>query len=171
MVRAILEGRKTQTRRIIKNQPVDAGGGSIDHYGPDAMAAIARQCKYGQPGDRLWVRETWAYAKRSTDSTIFYRATDKDIKQRALDYSERENRWRPSIHMPKAISRITLEIINVRVERLQDIREADAVAEGIEPSEGCHIAEEAFMELWQSINGLDSWDANPWVWVIVFKKT
>jgi hypothetical protein len=196
MVRAILDGRKTQTRRPMKPQPVDVGGGPIDHYGPDALDAIARQCPHGKVKDQLWVRETWAKSKGLLDTTIFYRATDKDIKQRALDYSERENRWRPSIYMPRWASRIQLEITNVRVERLQDISEEDAAEEGlqifnedgnlyysgwgVEPRNWfdepwkwhCDNPRQAFYELWDGINFKRGFGVatNPWLWVIEFER-
>jgi len=173
MVRAILEGRKTQTRRVVKPQP---GCDPRD----DEHLDMGR-CPYGQPGDRLWVREAWhtderdleyARAKHEdamSDSPIYYRADPENDNAGCT--------WRPSIHMPRWASRITLEITRVRVERLQEISEKDAIAEGADPylhpvhpgREGLrHV--DGFRSLWESINGPGSWDANPWVWVIEFKR-
>jgi hypothetical protein len=194
MVRAILEGRKTQTRRIVKPQPtkdyvtlmplsgelvgVTKHGGPIDNRG-------WLHCPYGKPGDRLWVRETWGkvhYEGVDESPTIFYRADERDQERDEL------TRWRPSIHMPRWASRINLEVVSVRVERLQDISEEDAMSEGIESWEergvddaqdyyrdyvtGGHVynAKDSFRSLWQSINGPGSWEANPWVWVVEFKR-
>ena len=200
MVKAILEGRKTQTRRIAKNLPVHL-------YGV--------KCPYGQPGDRLWVRENWKVGawdenngriaidycdgpdKRwrtdpsDTDGEKFEKLwiqiSDELIKK-GIQYGEDGRykwnigesplNWKPSIFMPRWASRINLEIVDVRVERLQDITEEDAIAEGV--SFG-HITDQATGEidceatdayevLWESIYGHDSWDKNPWVWVVEFKR-
>lgn len=199
MVRAILDGTKTQTRRVVKpsrGRPIEfLGGGGSD--GPDwnnpecwgyewqdgasfvtlkadpmEMHQYTYPCPYGQPGDRLWVRETFCDDWQDTRG-IVYRA-DGGLDGEMADAG---CKWRPSIHMPRAASRITLEVTGVRVERLQDISIPDAMAEGVvetntnlrglEPCmEWCY----AFEDLWQSINGPGSWDANPWVWVIEFKK-
>lgn len=192
MVRAILAGRKTQTRRVVKLN--DAGrvarGGRQWHIDDD-HAALA--CPYGQPGDRLWVRETWAraYVHQALSEHYVYAAGDN-----STDYG---GPWKPSIHMPRAASRITLEVTDVRVERLQDISEADAIAEGMDPSPGlvgdddlavrdviaAHDAARGtflgmavpvarFVLLWDSINGkqpgVTNWNANPWVWVVSFRR-
>ena len=184
MVRAILDGRKTMTRRIVKPQP-HAGvrqspfvpSGLEDGHGKEL------RCPCGQPGDRLWVRETWA-APHAYDHL-----PPRMISQEArIHYTATEERggllWRSSIHMPRWVSRITLEITAVRVERLQDISEADALAEGIykplgsqfwhtNPSANILPGETpqwAYRNLWETINGPGSWDANPWVWVIEFKR-
>lgn len=176
MVRALLADMKTMTRRIAK--PVkhpDLG----NVYSPGALVleqepqhVIDRACPYGQPGDRLWVRETWAYgihamaAKSDKDGPFVY-AADGTEQGRLGD------RWRPSIHMPRHASRITLQITSVRVERLQDISEADAIAEGVRNSlhlPGGRFARENFAHLWWTINGDGSWESNPWVWVIEFKR-
>ena len=144
---------------------------------------IVKLCPYGQPGDRLWVRETWA-APHAYDHL-----PPRMISQEArIHYTATEERggllWRPSIHMPRWVSRITLEITAVRVERLQDISEADALAEGIykplgsqfwhtNPSANILPGETpqwAYRNLWESISGPCSWDANPWVWVVEFKR-
>ena len=193
MVRAILAGTKTQTRRFLKqavgpslsvgieDEPGVAELSWLHGDGPghEVHETIKRvPCPYGQLGDRLWVRETWAYgihamaAARDEDGPFVYAATDS-VQGRLCE------RWRPSIHMPRSASRITLEITGVRVERLQEISQADAEAEGvIEWSWGALSPESheymlpasKFEMLWESINGAGSWDANPWVWVVEFKR-
>lgn len=182
MVRAILEGRKTQTRRVIKNTGTYA---IEDHHGiitaKRERAALATQCRYGQPGDRLWVRETWQGPILESEEhfdewreapDLFrkpgfcaYRATDT---LDAVDEDGKELGWRPSIHMPRWASRITLEIAAVRVERLQDISADDSIAEGSagHPDGPWH----AYRSLWTLINGAGSWEANPWVWVVEFNR-
>jgi hypothetical protein len=226
MVRAILEGRKTQTRRVVKPQPspssdsVFLGTDGIWRFshptlrGPVSHEADDVRCPYGHPGDRLWVRETWGYrctawhgAKPDTHThTIEYQAdgaridfdreindasglpkqrkcrADEDYQEYYRDYLTRYwKAWRPSIHMPRWAGRILLEVVSVRVERLQDISEADAMAEGIrETGDGAfHVegdtfrapdASESYARLWESINGPGSWDTNPWVWVVEFKR-
>ena len=193
MVRAILDGRKTQTRRVVKG---DHGGpttwverdglwhpcadvlcrGALDAVGPGV------RCPYGQRGDRLWVRETWCVADpdyahypadgrplRSDDRWAWYRATEGDL----VEYTNNRSPWRPSIHMPRWASRLTLEVTGVRVERLQDLSEEDARAEGVEPLGSLgrvppHI--NGFADLSEQINGAASWDANPWVWVVEFRR-
>ena len=181
MVRALLAGTKTQTRRIVK----------ITHRTPGLAACLqppvgaprpgvaSELCPYGQPGDRLWVRETFARIDGQTRPWIEtdYRATYTH-GDRLGDSLGIKKRWTPAIHMPRHASRITLEITGVRVERLQGIGEADALAEGVtdtgalilDPAgntQGGPIAEYAV--LWEQINGPGSWDANPWVWVVTFK--
>ncbi|MCL2076305.1 MAG: hypothetical protein FWH15_07705 [Betaproteobacteria bacterium] len=166
MVRAILSGAKTQTRRIIKPQPT--GVPFRESY--DLSSPV---CPYGRPGDYLWVRETWA---KPPGYICLYRA-DGEPTTPAL-------KWRPSIHMPRGAARILLEITDVRVERLRDISEADARAEGIvdggcltcgesEPC-GCAnpqpIPSEGFIRLWEAIYGQGAWNADPWVWVISFRR-
>lgn len=242
MVMAILEGRKTMTRRIVKLPSkrdsfvvVERNGSRWPFQSDDGESDVCDDgnehpyaCPYGQLGDRLWVRETWrvgawnedegkiavdyfadGHCRREwlqvRDENLFARlwqqSTDEAIK--ALGQREWYTwepgsspcKWRPSIFMPCEFSRITLEITNVRVERLNDISESDAKAEGINeeefyPDDGyplcvgyTHEKEDknkayslyttrakAFKNLWESINGLDSWNANPWVWVIEFKK-
>ena len=149
MVRALLAGTKTQTRRVCK---LDVRSGMPE---PE-LASLLRCCPYGVPGDRLWVRETWApltvgYAYRADP---VWNAPPAD-------------RWHPSIHMPRAASRITLEVTGVRVERLQDISEADVIAEGC-PRQMLY-GTGWYRDLWLKINGTGSWGANPWVWVIEFR--
>lgn len=171
MVRAILEGRKTMTRRVVKpNLFIERNGGNLppieqSHAYFGVFCSRHVSCPYGQPGDRLWVRETWA--RGMTDEELYYRATDKEITD-----EEREEgmRWKPSIHMPRWASRITLEVTEVRVERLQGITEADSVAEGIKPLQGGAVSD--FRLLWDHLNASRGygWDANPWVWVVSFRR-
>ena len=188
MVNAILSGRKTQTRRIVK--PTKDRNGSGCHLAPCEIAGEVNGgdyalCPYGQPGDRLWVRENFLYLMHGdvTAGDIKYCAS---IDSRSAAGSKNPGYWwrkRPSIHMPRWASRITLEIVSVRVERLKQISERDALQEGIglvladnwpDPkamSEAVAKSRRAgFKLLWESINGSDSWDTNPWVWVVEFKR-
>jgi hypothetical protein len=124
-------------------------------------------CKYGQPGDRLWVKET--FWTGGTKEETAYRA-DAEMPSSATKMG---CKWKPSIFMPRKASRITLEIVNVRVERLQNITEEDANAEGIPSRMSVQTLTPAvadYAALWESINGYGSWTMNPWVWVIEFKK-
>ena len=195
MVRAILDGRKTVTRRVVKPQPANdwrftGGYGRITSKHPhkDKFGVFIRRgehtdftevdiipCPYGQPGDHLWVRETCFINGPSKGSEVIYKADPLPN----WEGEETDIRWRPSIHMPRWASRIQLEITSVRVERLQDISEEQAKAEGAT----CELAEidsvrlgaastyrAGFQRLWQSINGPESWDANPWVWVVEFHR-
>lgn len=192
MVNAILDGRKTMTRRIVKFD--DAGrvrlGKRCWHRDdPDAV----RGCQYGLPGDRLWVRETFS---DDWKPDIAYRA-DGGLDADRFDAGVR---WRPSIHMPRSASRITLEIADVRIERLQDISDDDAKAEGVsipvshtgrglinvnklltggeftqapkhwDDWTAVDIRRHAFASLWVDINGAGSWAFNPIVWVVSFKR-
>ena len=183
MIRALLDGRKTQTRRIVKPQPekrhvcgVDPmlgfkkrGSRDLWLY-PNAKQEVLATCPYGQPGDTLWVRETWRELEYPTMSTTHeYRATSRDSEN---------HKWRPSIYMPRWVSRITLVISSVRVQRLQEISEADARAEGapleLRLLDSVRLGATAshtggFERLWESIYGPDSWDANPWVWALTFE--
>jgi hypothetical protein len=184
MVRAILSGSKTQTRRAIKPQPESEHSGEPYWFVGGCRAWRIRgctepnrsgsyneiACPYGQPGDRLWVREAWMDL-RGVEGAIgkaMYRATFGNAPE--------GGKWRPSIHMPRWASRITLEVTGVRVERLQDISDSDAWDEGIDfeaytAAGGCKDAPRvAFGNLWESINSPGSWIANPWVWVVEFKK-
>jgi hypothetical protein len=188
MVRALLEGRKTQTRRVMKTQPtyVDDGGRTGAVIGKYA-GHVGSLCPYGWIGDLLWVRETFAssgdevvFAADCSDAEL---AEEKKIRREFPGISDEYpgGRWRPSIHMPRAASRLTLRITEVRVEQLQYISEADAIAEGID---GALCAEfttrspsrfhclpasvHAFFGLWESINGKGSCAPNPWVWAISF---
>jgi hypothetical protein len=183
MVRATLGGRKTQKRRIVKlTGGWEVGPNYEGEFWPvrSKCGDLERMnCPCGIPGDRLWARETFATAHDNpciADAGTVYRATDPD-------WGQMEGfRWKPSIFMPRVLSRITLEIAGVRVERLQDISEADAMAEGVEMGFQFHgyAAQRhpptpvgykpMFKRLWNEINGADSWLANPWVWVIEFRK-
>lgn len=166
MVRALLDGSKTQREFKGKN-----GGVWPRKNDLPGMRQILRNCPYGQPGERLWVRETWMYGQGSTP---IYRADTPKAPEGQV--------WRPSIFMPRAASRILLEVVSVRVERLQDISNTDASNEGVRYSTE-HMghwsgtgdkwfmsAQDAYRNLWESINGAGSWDANPWVWAVEFKK-
>jgi len=158
MVRALLEGRKTQTRRVVK---VDVANCCTHQCGGKSEAALSH-CPYGQPGDRLWVRETF-HPMKSSKGPASYRATwPKD------DETPDEG-WKPSIHMPRWASRITLEIVAVRVERLQQISNEDCFAEGL-PADTTKGNRTWYADLWESINGKGSWNVNPWVWVVEFKR-
>ncbi len=217
MVRALLAGTKTVTRRVLKSMPAytpgplvhrpthpaqyfDAYCGAIktaenprgmsgdwcwwsadDRPAPDTTI----KCPFGVPGDRLWVRETFCVASDDQDVHVdgepeswrprglmaqwaYYRATDQDV----IDINDPDGKrspWKPSIFMPRWASRITLEITGVRVERLHDITDEDARAEGV--SGGSLTGPvEAFEYLWCDINGAASWTANPWVWAVSFKR-
>ena len=169
MVRALLDGSKTQTRRVVKHPLlcdlsfiVNCGDG----WWGDEEGEVQARCPYGQPGDRLWVREAW------TTHACFDKVPPRDLTTRSIHYiadGEIETgKYRPPMFMPRWASRITLEITAVRIERLQDISETDALAEGIDQDTCAPIA--VYRELWEQINGHASWDLNPWVWVIEFKK-
>jgi hypothetical protein len=167
MVRAILEGRKTQTRRIAKEF------GSLQDI-DKLLARFPNQegCPYGKPGDRLWVRETWA-APHAYDS---HKPREIPPNGCSIHYAATEERggllWRPSIFMPRWASRITLEITDVWVERLQQISDADSLAEGCSAADMKHgdSLASVYARLWESINGAGSWAANPWVWVVSFRR-
>ena len=176
MVRALLAGMKTQTRRAFKTKNGGVWPNANDLPG---MRQILRSCPYGQPGDRLWVRETFCKIIGQSGGWIEtdYQATYTH-GDRLGDTLGIKKRWTPSIHMPRHASRITLEVTGVRVERLQDISAADARAEGCpdKPVDGAEqasidlLAKLWYHDLWEQINGLDSWAANPWVWVVEFKR-
>ena len=206
MVRAILDGRKTQTRRVVKPQPENDGSGGVVReadswiwrggkalrrvgYGDDyvhtdreAMCrAMESVSPYGVPGDRLWVRETWGCPeadhprvpdgrKPQPGDRIVYAANEADAWQWRCGSGMP---WRPSIHMPRWASRITLEVVSVRVERVQEIGEEDATAEGVAFTKYANAsARFHFREIWDSINAARGfgWDANPWVWVVEFRR-
>ena len=198
MVRAILEGRKTVTRRAMKVQPV-LNGKFWQVYGAgwsDGVTSVpavpghslSTKCPYGTPGDRLWVRETWGLQVRhyggGTGEHIVYRATNPDaIYCKSAEGQEYPVKWKPSIHMHRHSSRILLEITEVRVERLQDITPEQVTAEGVStrgeamwgsqwwvdaPEQAIEDARKDFADLWTSTGG--NWDANPWVWVVEFKR-
>lgn len=202
MVRAILNGSKTQTRRVVKPQfEADPTGrwtnvmssterkkiGNME-YGkldPEGFCFTDRgretilfsgKCPYGQPGDRLWVKETWCGSM----------ADAYEYKADGHSYGGVNPLWKSSLFMPRRASRILLEIVSVRVERVQDISHDDAVAEGVESVGGGRYwiaatdanagfrpvgsPEKAYRDLWQHINGAESWKANPWCWVVEFKR-
>ena len=211
MVRAILAGTKTQTRRVVKPVGDDDGFVLLDHGngywpyrsddgessfhtvkrgGKEYLDETPHACPYGQPGDRLWVRETFSWPRHQDGYAPSLWHSMDEIWYWA-DGNPDDGDWtrpRPSIHMPRFASRIDLEITGVRVERLADISEADAIAEGIykDPddeipfngpyypentdSQGYWTARDAYCELWESLNGTGSWAANPWVWVIEFRR-
>ncbi|OAH25350.1 hypothetical protein [Serratia marcescens] len=179
MVRAILDGRKTQTRRPIKFPLLDKNMGcelAGNEIAGEVRAGNYSNVPFGQVGERLWVRETWAEAGASAPELQLYRANYPEHVGREYENvpPASEIRWTPSIHMPRWASRITLEITAVRVERLNDISEEDAKAEGVKagvcPGHEHMMHQVAFSELWQSIYGAESWRANPWVWVIEFRR-
>lgn len=178
MVRAILEGRKTVTRRLLKMPH-----GFWETSATGELVPIPANCPYGNLGDRLWVRETFAALSageyepvkpaQGYGQEIRFAATDPlaDLCADTRGYT-----WRPSIHMPRWASRILLEISAVRVERLCDISEEQALAEGatFDP-DGCPWTEnttayEGFKSIWFQISGLENWRTNPWVWVVEFKR-
>ena len=214
MVRAILDVRKTQTRRVMKFQPPSSDYqlsrlmdttdrtlrkhiGKLHWVKMDGLNIVDETpdyflCPYGEIGDRLWIKET--YCKHG--ALISYKADDDWIAEyrKSSDFNVIDNpKWEPSIYMPRIASRITLEITDIRVERLQDISEDDAIKEGISkvpfrPDDGFPLCDgfmvgkddgvsgllaspiTAYKKLWESINGKGSWDLNPWVWVIQFKR-
>lgn len=221
MIRAVLDGRKTQTRRVMKGQPPEnwkplnidmepdytartytkavidrkgymQAGPDVFGVSDDVWGAI---CPFGQPGDHLWVRETFRVHSRATDvATLAFRASKRQSwtqQTRRVPIGEcnkpvSAEAWTPSIHMPRWASRIELEITSVGVQRLQALSPGDAVREGLIklPASGryclnegdqyfggaSHDAREVFSWLWSSIYGEKSWQANPWVWVIEFKR-
>lgn len=228
MVRAILEGRKTQTRRIMKPQPEPCPRGG--HWWPSNVfktmlhvegemqngeggwgGLVGDACPFGDVGDRVWVRETWGVVSHELDEDGRIQPWTPDRPATAIHempfgngyysghaiyaadgnftwgdddgYEDGRSCWKPSIHMPRWASRILLEITDVRVERLNDISEEDAAAEGVDQLRGGFwkhyqpgwtqhqlSARGSFVTLWKSIYGEESWAANPWVWVIEFKR-
>lgn len=164
--RLILEGRKTQTRRLMNPQPSMSVSGTKRIHGQFkaalgelAVAAIKQElpkrCPYGVAGDRLWVREKWCIRHTLTPAAYYF-STEPNACEK----------WKPSIHMPRWASRITLEILKVRTERLNEIRCADVVAEGFP----FHSDFDQYKILWDLLHGKGAWDENPWVWVIEFRK-
>lgn len=217
MVRAILAGTKTQTRRVVKPTPQMVTNRTIQPWGGDAAALLGlltqtgKSCPYGQPGDRLWVREAFRFTDpfdAESPSRVGERCLDAGYKTpwapMQFEADKARQNWidvgtptfppkditagklRPGMFMPRWASRILLEITDVRVERLQDISDADVDAEcfgGNYPEavlpeifprrEGGwgHLSmQQCFQRLWESINGDESWEANPWVWVVSFKR-
>ncbi|EKD5121291.1 hypothetical protein OR003_003854 [Salmonella enterica] len=186
MVRAILDGRKTQTRRPVKFPLIDKNMG-CELAGNELAGELAAHnywnSPYGKPGDRIWVRERFRVHSRATDvATLVYRASVRNswteqthrVPIAVCDKPATPEKWTPSIHMPRWASRILLEITDVRVERLRDLSEEDAKSEGITPPAGGVLPgweyRINFRDLWMDIYGTDSWEANPWVWVIEFKR-
>ncbi len=193
MVRAIFDGRKTQTRRAVKH--LWGADHALAHGHKDRKFSYADNdgwhdcaaptCPYGEPGERLWVREAWARTRCLGQEMVVFRTADN-----RTDYG---GPWKPGIHLRRADARLVLEIEAVRVERVRDITEEDARAEGVRrigeqyknwPTDGPNFytvelmdafafnqptARDCFSGLWEHINGLGSWDANPWVWVIQFR--
>ncbi|MBI6727661.1 hypothetical protein YA0032_05800 [Pseudomonas amygdali] len=183
MMRAILEGRKTVTRRVCKPQPSanahtkSADGSPMTSWWETGKDIV--RCPYGQPGERLWVREAWQ-ADAQVNAIAPRELSHGEPIQYPADGSSRQTgcsmitpgKTRPSIHMPRWVSRILLEITDVRVERLQDISEEQAKAEGPNWPVAEHLEmawRVQFRTLWESINGAENWNANPWVWVVEFK--
>ncbi|QZA71219.1 RNA-binding protein [Pantoea phage AH07] len=216
MVGAVLDGRKTQTRRIIQSpaKNMQASGHKVieyrepgDKWYGEHVFSMRNQsgtwcdytkeqflakCPFGAVGDRLWVRETFRVHSRATDvATLVYKASEQQswtqqthrVPIQKCNKPAVVDTWTPSIHMPRCASRITLEITGVRVERLQDISEEDALAEGVIPEPCDHIrrsceeigccgdtAKGEFGALWKSIYDDDNWQTNPWVWVVEFER-
>ena len=162
MVKAVLEGRKTMTRRVITPQPGN-------HPNDEGYLSAIMNSPY-QVGDILWVKETWCpqmniFGQDMQDRTPFYKADDDKLPC--------SHRWRPSIHMPRWASRIALEVTDVKVERLQEITEEDAIKEGLRDTfnqQTFYPATYNFETFWASIYGKESWESNPWVWVTSFKR-
>lgn len=209
MVRAILDGSKTETRRVIKPQPTAVDGrwawpshdeptayrqrgekvpaSALKAMWPEGCARpgeCMRRFARWQTGDLLYVREAWRTLERPSDMAdgILFRADDEfrvientreaaDLWGEANANGKHGEAWRPSIHLPRWASRLWLRVTSVRAERLQDITEAGARAEGAKPTKGLDFtARHAFEELWETINGAESWAANPWVWVVAFER-
>lgn len=206
MILAILDGRKSVTRRIVKPDPGPYWNPTVGLYnptvitnggyeapGPEIYGASdetqGRKCPYGQPGGRLWVREAIRLVpdQEPDDGTgPVLSAYDADGVLTVADAWPWKRRYLPPMHCPRGLSRIMLEIVSVRVERLQDINGRDADAEGAPRyacdgphcpdgengcnARGCAGAREWYEELWNEINGADSWAANPWVWCIEFSR-
>lgn len=214
MVRALLNGSKTQTRRVVGFPfSYNEKGNDFWQWRRNGLAVIdtltlddmAKRSRYGQAGDRLWVRETWQGYER-----VSYEYDEWEPMESPKDRYEKHfspvyradnknfpEKWFPAIHMPREFSRITLEVTGIRVERLQDISEQDAIAEGVEPNcsmidhsyctaedhggewidylnmpdgDPCLSAYNSYGSLWEKINGEGSWGLNPWVWVVDFRR-
>jgi hypothetical protein len=190
MVKAILDGRKTQTRRIMKPQPEHfeqyphwrwtTPQLRKDGLGPFAIDSGDRPGIFGKyvPGETLWVRETWGPRTEQGKPVesrhyVKYRADFIDDSPPAdgMDWHTYEDKWRPSIFMPRWASRITLELTDVHVERLQDISEDDAKREGVPASLMASTHRIGFFNLWNSIHGCNADESNPWVWVLSFRNS
>jgi hypothetical protein len=193
MVRAILAGRKSQTRRAVKlgfadwqrNHSLAAMvpgsdglpcfyDSAVDDKNGEALIAMLRgtpgkPCPYGAAGDSLWVRETWSVATGNGHRVVYRADLGTDHWPPSVDVPAPDAKvWKPSIHIRRCDSRITLPVTAVRVERLQDISEADARAEGVTLGDVWESAGAAYCGLWETINGPGSWARNPWVWVVSF---
>lgn len=185
MVQAILYGQKTMTRRIIKPQPDDSGlwndtlhprsvisdlqgwNGAVESTGESKEF----KCPYGQPGDILWVRETFFDCEKYREAPLFMNS-DRYLFKANSDFIGC-HKWKPSIHMPREAARIFLQVKDITVERLQDITGVDALMEGMQWNSQDLRPIRDFQNLWNKIHGLTgpgSWDANPWVWVIKFGR-
>lgn len=191
MVQALLDGRKTQTRRICKDDPGvatypdnrlrgPAGSSAHGHHGlwTDAERDywVATFCPYGRPGDALWVREAfasrvdvdWATHPEKAKHYAIYRADMTGDPHDENNWHNYGDKWRPSIHMPRCLSRLTLELTDVRVERIQDISPEDAAAEGRSLTPGDPTG--YFPETWNKVNGPGAWERNDWVWALTFRR-
>lgn len=173
MVRALLDGSKTQTRRIVKGEALKwlAPGMFEPAFVVNPENGL---CPFGKPGDRLYVRETWAQPTALDPGPTVYRADYQACVPAGFENvpPAESITWKPSIHMPRTLSRITLEVTGVRIARLHDITDADALAEGVDRTNTSipGYARERFVRLWTSINGNESWALDPWVWVVEFKR-
>ena len=175
MVQAIVSGKKTATRRLIKNIPITAT--AIDKYNKTGNWTICQNrkiekqitCPYGEPGDLLWVKETWAPA---IDEFAF----KADYTKEVLEEKRNKGLWKPSIHMPKTAARLWLQITDVQAQRIQTISEEEAEQEGTGHGKVLHFDTQGessyragFFKKWISIYGIESWHENPWVWAIKFQ--
>ncbi|MCY3512434.1 hypothetical protein [Klebsiella michiganensis] len=195
MVRAILDGRKTQTRRPVRFPVLDKNLGcelAGNELAGELSAGNYLNSAFGKPGDRIWVRETFRVHSRATDvATLVYKASVRNswteqthrVPVSVCNKPATPEKWTPSLHMPRWASRIQLEITGVRVERLNAISEENAASEGVaqfrggfwkhyQPGWTQHqlSARGSFVTLWKSIYDEESWQSNPWVWVIEFKR-
>ena len=195
MVRAILDGRKTQTRRPVRFPVLDKNLGcelAGNELAGELSAGNYLNSAFGKPGDRIWVRETFRVHSRATDvATLVYKASVRNswteqthrVPVSVCNKPAMPEKWTPSLHVPRWASRILLEITGVRVERLNAISEENAASEGVaqfrggfwkhyQPGWTQHqlSARGSFVTLWKSIYDEESWQSNPWVWVIEFKR-
>ena len=191
MVKAILDGRKSQTRRVVKPQPISFVLSTekkrkalkrYTYFERNNSGYCCNACPYGKVGDRLWVRETWALIGEYNASNGYWEKWKHKIPKskpkgfgptfKATCGRPKEYDWKPSIHMPRWASRITLEITDIRVERLQEIIGVDVMCEGIKLY-GLTLGEvylrETFRDLWNSLAKI-KWESNPYVWVITFRR-
>jgi len=194
MVRPILDGTKTQTRRVVRTRlENNTRVGPCAHQAHIASPEALDHCPYGVPGDRLWVREKWALIPKERPAGYFVPGS-RYFNRHAWYWADNDKptwggNWKPSIHMPKKFCRLWLEVTDVRVQRVQEISEEDAITEGVRVTEAHRMnaqlfaecrpdlppiapAQQAFCELWDSINAKRGYprDSNPWVWAISFKR-